>query len=80
VTSFVDGHFTYDALGFFLKLYRGGMIPPLVDVADVVELPALVVEAVRDLVAYDHANPAKVQALWEELVIEWRLQNAGRKH
>ena len=49
------------------------MIPPLVDVADVVELSALVVEAVRDLVADDDADAAEVQALRKVLVVERRL-------
>ena len=80
MTSFVDDHFTYDALRLLLKFYRGGVVPPLIDVADVVELPALVVEAVRNLVADDHADAAEVQALREELVIEWWLQNSGGKH
>ncbi len=72
--------FTYDALCLLLKFDRGRVIPPLVDVTDVVELPALVVEPVRDLVTDDHADATEVQALWEELMVKRRLQYSGGKH
>ena len=64
---------TDDALRLLLELCGRGVVPPLVDVADVVELSALVVEAVRDLVADDDADAAEVQALREVLVVERRL-------
>ncbi len=56
------------------------MVPPLIDVSDVVELSAFVVEAVGDLVADDNPDPAVVEALGKELVVEWRLQDAGGEH
>ena len=56
------------------------MVPPLVDVAEVVELAPLVVEAVRDLVPDDDANAAVVERLREVLVVERRLQDASGEH
>lgn len=69
----VKNQLTNDALRLLLELDGGDVIPPLVDVTDVVELPALVVKAVRDLVADDHPDAAKVQALREKFVVKWRL-------
>ena len=56
------------------------MVPPLVDVAEVVELAALVVEAVRDLVADDDADAAVVERLREVLVVERGLQDSRGEH
>ena len=56
------------------------MVPPLVDVAEVVELAPLVVEAVRDLVPDDDADAAVVERLREVLVVERRLQDARGEH
>ena len=56
------------------------MVPPLVDVAEVIELSALVVEAVGDLVADYDADAAVVQRLREVLVVERRLQYPRGEH
>ena len=56
------------------------MVPPLVDVAEVVELAPLVVEAVRDLVPYDDADATVVERLREVLAVEVRLQDSGREN
>ena len=56
------------------------MVPPLVNVAQGVDLPAPVVEAVSDLVADDHADAAVVQRAGEVLVVERGLQDASREH
>ena len=58
----------------------GGGVPPLVDVALLVELLPLVVEAVGDLVPDHHPDPTKVERFGEELVVERRLQNASGEH
>ena len=56
------------------------MVPPLVDVPQRVELPALVVEAVRDLVADDDADAAVVERAREVLVVERWLEDARGEH
>ena len=71
---------TDDALFPPLEVDRGLVVPPLVDVAEVVELSALVVEAVGDLVADDDADAAVVQRLREVLVVERRLQDSRGEH
>ena len=58
----------------------GGGVPPLVDVALLVELLPLVVEAVGDLVPDHHPDPTKVERFGEELVVEGRLQDASGEH
>ena len=45
-----------------------------------VELPALVVEPVRDLVSDDDAYPAVVERLWEVLVVERGLEDGRGEH
>ena len=47
----------------------GGGVPPLVDVALLVELLPLVVEAVRDLVSNHHTDASKIQGFGEKLKI-----------
>ncbi len=71
---------TNDALLPLLELSEGFNVPPLLDVAQVVELPALVVEAVRDLVPNDDTDTAVVQGLGEVFVVERWLQDGGREH
>ena len=44
-----------------------------------VELPALVVEAMSDLVPDHHPDPAVVEALGEVTAIEQRLKNSRRE-
>ena len=63
-----------------LEVDRGLVVPPLVDVAEIIELAALVVEAVRDLVADDDADAAVVERLREVLVVEWGLQDPRGEH
>ena len=53
--------------------------PPLLDAAGAVVLAALVVEAVGDLVAHDHADGAVVEVPGVALAEEGRLQDAGRE-
>ena len=71
---------TDDALFPALEVDGGLVVPPLVDVAEVVELAPLVVEAVRDLVPDDAADATVVERLREVLVVERRLQDARREH
>ena len=50
-----------------LELDNGGVVPPVTHVADLVELPALVVEGVAQLVPHHHADRTVVDAprvLW----------------
>ena len=56
------------------------MIPPLVDISLVVELSALVVEAVSDFMSYHHSDPTEVQRLGEVLVVKRWLKNPSGKH
>ena len=51
--------------------------PPLLDASRAVVLPALVVEAVGDLVAHDDADGAVVEVARVALAEEGRLQDAG---
>jgi hypothetical protein len=69
-----------DTLGPVVEPLRRFMVPPLIDVAHVVELPSLVVKAVGDFVPDDNANATVVQALGKELVVERRLEDSSRKH
>ena len=68
---------TDDALFPALEVDGGLVVPPLVDVAEVVELAPLVVEAVRDLVPDDDSDAAVVERLREVLAVEVRLQDSG---
>ena len=47
---------------YYLELEFGGVVPPVAHVADLVELPALVVESMTQLVAHDDADGAVVDA------------------
>ena len=69
-----------DALGALAERLHRHVVPPLLEVAVAVELAALVVEAVRDLVADDDADAAVVERLGELAAVEQRLQDAGRKN
>lgn len=59
-----------DALRPFAKGLDGGIVPPLHHVALLVELPALVVESVGNLVANDHSDSAVIQGLGKVLAVE----------
>lgn len=66
--------------GLLLEVLDGVIAPPFVQVAVLVEQPAFVVEAMRQLMPDDDADPAVVQTLREVTVIERRLQNPRREH
>ena len=53
--------------------------PPVVQIALGVELAALIVEAVRQLVPDHHADAAVVHGVVHVVVVERRLQDAGRE-
>ena len=59
---------------------NGAVVPPLLHIPVPIELPPLVVEAVRHLVADHNANPPVVEGLGEVLGVEVGLQDAGREH
>lgn len=44
------------------------------------QLPTLVVEGVGELMAHDYAHGAEVERARVLGVVEWGLQDAGRKH
>lgn len=68
------------ALGALLERSDRRVVPPLHHVAVLVELSALVVEAVRDLVSDDNADAAVVERFGKAAAVEERLQNAGREN
>ncbi len=70
----------HDAGGGLAKVPDRLVVPPLLEVALLVELAALVVKAVGDLVADYHADAAVVQRLGEVLAVEQRLEDPRGKH
>ena len=68
-----------DALAARLEVLEVGGRPPVLQVPLQVELRALVVEAVRDLVADDRADGAVVDGVVGLGVEEGRLEDAGRE-
>ena len=70
----------HDRTRAFLKFLGGLRCPPIAQVAFGVELPSLIIEAVRHLMADDGANPAVIHCLVGVRIEERRLQNAGWKH
>jgi hypothetical protein len=66
-----------DALRALQVLVLGGLLPPINKVTLLVELPALVVEAVSDLVSNYEANGAVVHVPGAVVGEEDTLQNAG---
>lgn len=80
LVDLVAGILIDDALRPLPERLDGGVVPPLHHVALLVELPSLVVEAVGDLVANDHADAPVIQGLGEVLAIKKRLQNASGKY
>lgn len=54
--------------------------PPLLQVSVLVKLSAAVIEAVRDLVPYYHADAAVVEGAREGGVVERGLKDAGGEH
>lgn len=63
-----------------MEVVDGLITPPSEEVAVLVEQAALVVEAVSDLVADDHANAAIVEGAGQVAMVEGRLQDARREH
>src|SRR5437773_729354 len=68
-----------NALGALLKFLRVFFGPPILKIALGVELAALIVKAVRQLVANGPARIAVIRSVVELGVIERRLQHAGRE-
>src|SRR5208283_6054506 len=68
-----------NALAALLVLFGilGG--PPIAQVAVSVELPSLIVEAMREFVANHHPDRAVIHRVIQVLLEKWRLQNAGGK-
>src|SRR5207253_11474720 len=66
-----------DAAGALLKFLPILRRPPIAQVAAGIELAALIVEAVSQLVANDVADAAEIDGIIHGFVEEWRLQNAG---
>src|SRR5258708_14980602 len=60
-----------------LEFLAVSVSPPVAEVTGAVELAALIVEAMREFVANDHPDAAKVHGFIFSLVEERRLQNAG---
>ena len=77
----VNPHFFYfvivvlvnDTLGSIMKSLRRFVVPPLVDVAQVIELSTFIVESVCDFVTYDYSDTSVIQAFGEMFVVKWRL-------
>ena len=63
-----------------MKVVRRVRVPPLVDIALVVKLPSLVVEAMGYFVPNHHPDAPIIQGLWKVLVVKRRLQYPRRKH
>src|SRR5205085_7655440 len=66
-----------DAAGALLKFLAILRRPPIAQIAAGIELAALIVEAVSELVANDVADAAEIDGIIHGFVEEWRLQNAG---
>ena len=69
--------FVGDALAAFVILFGVVGSPPVAQVAMRVELAALIVEAMDDFVADDHADGAVVHGIIFRWIEKWRLQNSG---
>ena len=70
----------HDRTRALFEFLRGLRRPPVAQVAFGVELPSLIIEAVRHFMADYGANPAVVHCVVGIGIEEGRLQNAGRKH
>ncbi len=68
----------YKALAALTESLDGRWGPPVLQVAHLVVLPSLIVEAVGELVADYDANEAVVDGKGTGGVEEGRLQNSGR--
>src|SRR5207253_9446678 len=66
-----------DAAGALLKFLPILRRPPIAQVAAGIELAALIVEAVSQLVANDVADAAEIDGISHAFVEEWWLPNAG---
>src|SRR6185437_4144551 len=66
-----------DTAGALLEFLAVRIRPPVAEIALGIELAALIVKAVGQFMANDHANAAKVHGFVRGLVKEGRLQNAG---
>ena len=66
-----------ETLGAFFELLGVLRGPPVLQIAFWIELPALIVETVRQLVADDGSDGAVVHRRVHALVIERRLEDAG---
>src|SRR5581483_10810976 len=68
-----------DALGTLLKFFGVFLGPPVVQVAVSVIFTSAVIEAMGKFVPNHHPNAAIVHGIVNVIVVEGRLQNAGRK-
>ena len=75
----VLGVLVNDALRPAPELLDGHVVPPLLQVSLLIELPALVVEAVSYFVPDHHPDPAVVEALGKVSTVEQRLQDSRRE-
>ena len=64
---------------YWSELRSVGFRPPVVKIAFVIELTALIVEAVRQFVAYGRAGVAEVGGFIHLRIEQRRLQHAGRE-
>ena len=63
-----------------MKALRGLVVPPLINVANVVKLSTFIIKTVGDFMPNDHTNAPVIETLGKELVVEWWLQNSSGKH
>src|SRR5258708_37661810 len=66
-----------NALAALVVLFGVLRSPPIAQVALSVKFASLIVEAMREFVADNHANGAVIHGIVHRLFEEWRLQNAG---
>ena len=69
-----------DLVRFRLVFRRVFLRPPVTHVAELVELPALVIERMRHLVSDDGAHCSVIQRVIGIGIVEGRLQNSRREH
>ncbi len=67
----------YKALAALTEGLDGRRGPPVLQIAHLVVLTSLIVQAVGELVANDHADGAVIDGKGASGVKEWRLEDAG---
>lgn len=71
---------TYETLGSLVKVMDGVVLPPSMQVAVFVELAALVVKSMRDLMPNHHTYAAIFHTSGKMAVVERGLQDSRRNH